>query len=178
MVVPVKGKQIKLSKLGRDDNVLINQSTGEIHGTHITTYKKVDGEQFVKIFTTNIAMTFGFTAAGIKTFGVLLWAVQNNTLSKDEADLDNLMLASFLKCHTDKSLPLKLSPATFRRGLSELETAQIIAKTLRKGRYFINPNFVFNGDRVAFTTLIERKKNHRLTLPQKRATPIAFHRRK
>lgn len=29
---------------------------------------------------------------------------------------------------------------------------------MRKGFYFINPNFVFNGDRIAFTTLIERKQ--------------------
>ncbi len=47
--------------------------------------------------------------------------------------------------------------ATFKRGMNELEKAQIIAKTMRKGRYFINPNFMFNGDRIAFTTLIERK---------------------
>jgi hypothetical protein len=45
-----------------------------------------------------------------------------------------------------------------KRGLAELEKARIIAKTLRQGRYFINPNFVFNGDRVAFTTLIERDR--------------------
>lgn len=39
-----------------------------------------------------------------------------------------------------------------------MEKAQIVAKTMRQGRYFINPNFVFNGDRIAFTTVIERKK--------------------
>ena len=47
--------------------------------------------------------------------------------------------------------------ATFKRGINELEKASIIAKTLRKGRYYINPNFVFNGDRIDFTNLIERK---------------------
>ena len=54
---------------------------------------------------------------------------------------------------------LKLSYATLKRGINELEKAQIIAKTMRKGFYFINPNFVFNGDRIAFTTLIERIVN-------------------
>jgi hypothetical protein len=28
---------------------------------------------------------------------------------------------------------------------------------MRQGWYFINPNFLFNGDRIAFTTVIERK---------------------
>ena len=157
MIVPVKGKKIQLSKLGRDDNVLVNQSTGEIQGTHVTTYKKVDGEQFVKLFTANVALTFDLSAAGIKAFNVLLWVVQKSAISKDEVDFDAFVLEDFLDEHQDKERPLKLSLATFKRGINELEKAQIIAKTVRQGRYFINPNFVFNGDRVAFTTLIERK---------------------
>jgi len=161
MLIPVKGKQVKLSKLGRDDNVLINHGTGEVLGTHVTTYKKVDGEQFVKLFTANIALTFDLKSPGIKAFGVLLWVVQNKALAKDEIDLDVLALNEFTDAHSGKEPPLRLSPATFRRGIAELEKAQIVAKTMRQGRYFINPNFLFNGDRIAFTTVIERTKRNR-----------------
>lgn len=158
MVVPVKGKQVRLSRLGRDDNILVNQNTGEVQGTHVTTYKRVDSEQFVKLFTANIGLTFELSSAGIKAFGVLVWSVQNSALSKDEVDLDTLVLEVFLQCQVSASKqPLRLSLATFKRGLNELEKAKIIAKTMRQGRYFINPNFVFNGDRIAFTTVIERK---------------------
>lgn len=159
MIVPVKGRQVRLSRLGRDENILVNQSTGEVQGTHVTTFKRVDGEQFVKLFTANIGLTFDLSAAGIKAFGVLLWVVQNRALSKDEVDLDSLTLEEFLEVHKDTAeKPLRLSLATFKRGLNEMEKAQIVAKTMRQGRYFINPNFVFNGDRIAFTTVIERKK--------------------
>ena len=158
MIVPVKGQKVQISKLGKDNNILVNQSTGEVHGTHVTTYRKVDSEQFVKLFTANIALTFQLSSAGIKAFGVLLWVVQNKALSKDEVDLDSYALDEFYELHKDSEPPLRLSHPTFKRGINELEKAQIIAKTLRKGRYFINPNFVFNGDRVAFTTVIERKK--------------------
>lgn len=157
MIVPVRGQKVQISRLGKDENILVNQSTGEIHGTHVTTYRKVDSEQFVKLFTANIAMTFELSSAGIKSFGVLLWTVQNKALSKDEVDLDSYALDEFSEHHKESEPPLKISHATFKRGINELERAQIIAKTLRKGRYFINPNFVFNGDRVAFTTMIERK---------------------
>lgn len=158
MVVPVKGKQVRLSRLGRDENILVNQNTGEVQGTHVTTYKRVDSEQFVKLFTANIGLTFELSSAGIKAFGVLVWSVQNSALSKDEVDLDTLVLEAFLQCQVSASKqPLRLSLATFKRGLNELEKAKIIAKTMRQGRYFINPNFVFNGDRIAFTTVIERK---------------------
>lgn len=154
MTIPVKDKRVQISRLGRDDNVLVNQNTGEILGTHVTTFKRVDSEQFVKLFTANIGLTFDLSSSGIKAFNVLLWAVQNQALAKDQVLLDSMMLDDFLKDYGN----LKLSYTTLKRGINELEKAQIIAKTMRKGFYFINPNFVFNGDRIAFTTLIERKR--------------------
>ncbi|MBB9874039.1 replication/maintenance protein RepL [Escherichia coli] len=155
MVVPVKGQRVQISRLGRDDNILVNQSTGEIQGTHITTYKRVDSEQFVKLFTANIALTFELGAAGIKAFSVLAWILQDRSISKDLVPLDKFVLDDFLKAQEKK---LALSQATFARGLAELEKAKIIAKHVRQGWYFINPNFVFNGDRIAFSTVVERKK--------------------
>jgi len=156
MVVPMRGKQVHLSKLGEENNVLVNQSTGEVTGTHITTYKQVDSDQFVKLFTANIGMTFGLSSAGIKTLSVLLWIVQHTAISKDEVILDSITLEGFIAAHKDSKSPLKLSIATYKRGINELEKAQVVAKTMRKGQYFINPNFVFNGDRIAFTTMLER----------------------
>lgn len=158
MIIPIKDRQIRLSTLGRDQNILVNQATGEIHGTHVTTYKRVDGEQFVKLFTANIALTFDLSAQGIKAFNVLMWAMQNQSLAKDEVYLDTHTREDFIEVHNDTDKPIKLSQATFARGLAELTKAQIIAKTLRQGVYWINPNFAFNGDRIAFTTVIERRK--------------------
>ena len=155
MIVPMKGRQVKLSKLGKDDNILVNQRTGEVHGTHLTTFKRVDGEQFIKLFTANIALTFDLSSAGIKAFNVLIWVVQHKAISKDQVVLDTMMLEDFLDSQIK---PLRLSLATFKRGLNELEKSKIIAKTMRKSFYFINPNFVFNGDRIAFTTLFEKEK--------------------
>jgi hypothetical protein len=164
MLVPVRNKKVKLSRLGKDDNVLMNHETGEVSGTHLTTYKRVDSDQFIKLFTANVGMTFELTAAGIKTFSVLLFCVQKSAISKDEVDLDSYTLDDFMQQNKNKKPPLKLSSATFKRGLNELEKAQIVAKTVRQGRYYINPNFVFNGDRIAFTTLIERDKSEQLSL--------------
>ena len=96
MIVPVKGRQVRLSRMGSEDNIIVNQTSGEVHGTHLTTYKRVDGAQFVKLFTANIAMTFDLSSAGIKAFSVLLWVVQNRALSKDEIDLDSFVLADFI----------------------------------------------------------------------------------
>lgn len=156
MIVPVRGQKVQLSRLGQDDNVLINQATGEVQGTHVTTFRKVDSEQFVKLFTKNIALTFDLKAAGIKAFNVLVWVLQSKAIDKDLVPLDRFVLEEFLEDHSDREPPIKLSLATFWRGLAELEGAQIIAKHVRQGFYYINPNFCFNGDRIAFTTVIEK----------------------
>ena len=155
--IPVKDKRVKISILGADKHILINhQDAKKVFGTHIATFKKVDGEKFVKLFTENIALCFDLSSAGIKAFNVLMWAVQYQAISKDQVDLESITLENFLE-YNQTTKPLKLSLATFKRGLNELEKAQIIAKAIKKGRYFINPNFVFNGDRIAFSTVIERK---------------------
>lgn len=153
MVVPVKGQKVRLSRLGRDDSVLVNQATGEVQGTHVATYRRVDSAQFVKLFAQNIALTFDLKPAGVKAFNVLMWALQRKSIDRDLVPLDKLVLDDFLSEHPEKSL----SQPTFWRGLAELERAQIVAKHLRQGWYFINPNFCFNGDRIAFTQVIERK---------------------
>lgn len=156
MVVPVKGQKVQLSRLGKDDTVLVNQATGEVQGTHVTTFRQVDSEQFVKLFTQNIALTFDLRSAGIKAFNVMLWVLQSKAVDRDLIPLDKLVLADFLKQHDNRKPPVSLSIATFSRGLAELEAAQIIAKHIRPGFYYINPNFCFNGDRIAFTTLIQK----------------------
>ena len=160
MNIPTSTKNIRLSKLGRDNNVLVNQSTGEELGTHVTTYRKVDSEKFIKLFTANIALTFDLKAAGIKAFNVLMWSYQHlgNQISKDLVPLDKYILDDFLNYHSDREPPIKLSLPTFWRGLAELESAKIIAKNVRPGWYYINPNFAFNGDRIAFSTVIERDR--------------------
>ena len=160
MIVPIGKQNVRISRIGKNENILVNQNTGEVIGTQVTAYKKVDKAEFVKLFTKNIALTFDLKAAGIKAFNVLLWAMQKRAIDKDLIPLDKWVLEEFLEDNNkQRNKPLNLSIATFWRGLVDLENAQIIAKSIRPGSYFINPNFAFNGDRIAFTTLIETDEN-------------------
>lgn len=166
MLIPVGTKRVRISALGKDDNIIINQKTGEVTGTHVVATKRVDTTKFVKTFADYMSFTFDLTRAGNKALRVVMWAMQEQALGKDIVVLDKLTHEGFLDAHGfsdgegdggDEKIPA-LSYPTFTRGLGELEKAQIIAKTMRLGHYFINPSCMFNGDRVAFTTVIERKK--------------------
>lgn len=154
--VPIHGKQVAVTRMGKDENVIFNKTTGEMKDTHLVTYKKVDADQFVKIFSANIALTFELKSAGIKAFNVLIFAVQHNAINRDLVRLDRYQLEAFLLDNA-REPPLRLSIGTFWRGLAELEKCKIIAKSVWKGDYFINPNFTFNGNRIAFTTVIEKR---------------------
>lgn len=151
--VKVKTKQIKVSKIGRDNNILMNPETGESSGTYVGTYKRVDDEQFLKLFTANIALTFDLKAAGIKAFNVVCWMMQKKGIERDLLTIDKHVLEDFNAVHNKK-----LSRAVLYRGLDDLIENQIVARSRREAEYFINPNFLFNGDRIVFATVIERKK--------------------
>ena len=161
MVIPVKGKAINVggidvvaSTLGKDNEVsLVNKTTGEDLGTAVSVFRKVDEQQFIKLFTHNIKFMFSLTAAGCKALGVIFWKLQNN-IQKDELLLDKYIVEEFNKYHEAESFSVE----TFRRGLSELTKAQILAKTQRKGFYWINPDFAFNGDRISFVNTIVMEK--------------------
>ena len=153
--VKSKRKTVRVNaSLGRDDNIIINQSSGEVIGayTHISTFKEVDQSEFVKLFSANIALTFDLTSTGIKALNVLIYAVQKQAIERDVVALDKFVLKEFLSLNGFEEM--KLSQPTFTRGLSELVKCQIIARHSRQGFFFINPSFVFNGDRIAFTTAI------------------------
>lgn len=156
MIIPVGGKNIQISTLGKGRNIIIDQKTGEVTGTHVVARKKVDKEKFIKVFVDYMAMTFELTKSGNKALRVVMWAVQNQQIGKDTVMLDMHTYNSFIEEFKNKNIILDLSYTTFKRGLAEVEKAQIIAKTTRAGSYFINPQCIFNGDRVAFTTIIEQ----------------------
>ncbi len=153
LVVTTRTKSVQVAPIGKDQDVYINAGTGEVAGTEVRTYRQVDDAEFVKIFTANIALTFELGSAGIKAFNVLLFTVQKSGIERDVVSLDEYTLEDFLEFNPEK----KMSLSTLDRGIKELVQQHIIAKHVRPKQYFINPNFVFNGNRISFQTIIERK---------------------
>lgn len=152
--ITTKGKQVKVTPLGSNkDNIVVNQSTGEVQGTHVVSYKQVDDKEFVKLFTGNIALIFDLSSSGRKAFDMLLHVVQKEAIRKDLVYIDDEVRADFTEEHK-----VKLATSTMYRGLENLVEKKILARSTRTNHYFINPSMIFNGDRLAFTKVIERKK--------------------
>lgn len=165
--ISVKNKSVRISSIGNKDNVaIVDIETGQRKGTYISTKKQVDDEQFLKLFTSNIALTFDLKSAGIKAFNVVCWVMQNAAIHKDKIFIDKYVMEDFNEVHNKK-----LSKAVLYRGLTELIENKIIARYQREGDYFINPAFVFNGDRLVLTTVIEKIKNEEQTQNEEQEEP-------
>lgn len=151
--VTFKNKRIAITT--DSSKKLLDTKTGQEQEVYIGSYREVDDQEFVKIFTANISFMFELTPPGNTVFQMLLTIVQKNALQKDMVYLSEEMCMEL-----SKEFKIKISPATFRRGLKDLLKNQILAKSTKAFLYFINPHVLFNGNRVGFFNAI-RKKNEK-----------------
>lgn len=132
-----KGKSTIIS--GNTKKVLVDTNTGEIEGVALLhRYKTVDREQFVKLFVAEVSSLFDLSKSGLKVFGYILHIIPVN---KDEIFIHMPDLVTY--CGWTQY-------NTAYKGLGELMANKIIAMSAKHGHWFINPNILFNGDRIAF----------------------------
>lgn len=126
----------------------IKNSTGEALGNANFVHSiPVDKTAFVKMYAAGIAAHHDLNKAGQTIFKVLFDEVQNYP-GKDELYINFEII--------DQS-KIKISRATYQRGLKSLLENSIIAKSNRPGIYFLNVHLMFNGDRLNFLKQYHRK---------------------
>lgn len=120
--------------------MLVKSNTGEIASPIAGFWesKEIDSASFVKLFISGVRALAELSSAGTRVFEVLYLEMQKN-VGKDEAYLSYTGLRKG-----------QMGRSTFTRGLSELIDKRFIAAQAKVGWYWINPDYVFNGDRLAF----------------------------
>ncbi|VAN83984.1 replication/maintenance protein RepL [Klebsiella variicola] len=126
---------------GKDRLLVINENTGEqLAGAGFSQWQEVDKTQFLKLYINGVKALNELTGAGTKVFEILYRTVQ------EFKDTDRVFLAYDL---VDQEI-VKISESTYYRGMKELVNKGFIAETTVQNSYFINPDFIFNGDRLSF----------------------------
>ena len=100
----------------------------------------VDRAQFIKLYINGVKAFRDLTSAGARVFEVLYLQMQANP-GRDKITL------SFLRI--DQQIT-PMSEKTYHRGMRELLEKRFIAESVVPGDYFLNPDYLFNGDRLAF----------------------------
>lgn len=140
----------KISNKSGDRMMVVSETTGEVVApAGFWQGKEVDETQFVKLYVNGVKEFKNLTGAGVKVFEILYNKVQEN-FGKDELWL------------TFPIIDQKLTPmgeTTFYRGMKELLEKGFIAESMAPGLYYINPDFIWNGDRLAFVKEYKKINN-------------------
>lgn len=101
---------------------------------------EVDKTQFVKLYVNGVKAFQGLSSAGTKVFEFVFHKVQ------EKPSLDKIYL-HFIDIDQEQ---FPISERTFHRGLTELLAKEFIFKSTLPNIYFLNINYMFNGNRLAF----------------------------
>ncbi len=97
---------------------------------------EVDKTQFIKMYVNGVKAFNELSAAGTKIFQLVYKSMLNNPNS-DTIDLHHKTVKTIAK-------------PTFDRGLSELLIKEILYKSTFPNKFYLNINYLFNGNRLAF----------------------------
>ena len=121
--------------------MVVAEDTGEIVApAGFWQSQEVDRTQFVKLYINGVKAFKDLSNSGTKVFEVLYMLVQEN-VGKDVISLNFSRLNQQIT---------PMSETTFYRGMKELLDKQFIAESVVLGDYFLNPDYMWNGDRLAF----------------------------
>ena len=129
-----------------DEMMIVSQKTGELlnstENLNVGFFKhlEVDRTEFIKLYVNGVSAIAELSNAGNKVFKIVC-----NELQKYK-DKDQITLAFNLVDQQQN----KISKPSFYKGLTELLEKNFIAKTNAINVFFINPSYIFNGDRLAF----------------------------
>lgn len=130
--------------------MIVSENTGEVMApAGFWQAQEVDKTQFVKLYVNGVKAFKDLSGAGTKVFEVLYIRVQES-IGKD------VIYLSFPEI--DQQLT-PMGEATFYRGMKELIDKGFIAESLTQGKYFLNPDYMWNGDRLAFVKEFRRTPN-------------------
>jgi len=143
------------SPLKKDDLLLVSRTTGEIPtnaNIGIIYTQKIERNEFIKLYVKGMAALFGLTKAGQKVFA-LLYSALSGKEGKDK-DLVTLYYPALPK-ETQEQISYRI----FTKGINDLIKAEFIAESIMPFQYYINPTYIFNGDRLALIHLYEVEKS-------------------
>lgn len=126
-------------------------ANNEEMGTNLISSLQLSEEDFITESTKHMSNMLQLAPSGRKALMVLIWLLQKNQpQTPDTMALDRLSLEEFMQ----SSKAVQMTIRTFQKGLIELEAKKIIARTMRRGIYYINTKAMPQSGKAGFTTLI------------------------
>ena len=123
--------------------------------------QEVDATKFVKLYVNGVKAFKELTGAGTKVFELLYLEVQKS-IGQDRIYMSHAIVDQDTN---------PMSSATYKRGMAELIAKNFLAPTSTQSWYWLNPDFMWNGDRLAFVREY-RKKGGTYADPRQQDLPL------
>lgn len=123
---------------------------GEIAPVGFWQTQEVDKTQFVKLYINGVKAFRDLSPSGTKVFEILYTEIQK-AVGQDRIYLSFTGIEEILS----------ISQATFTRGMRELIDKKFVAPTIATGWYWINLDYLWNGDRLAFVKEFRIKRDNK-----------------
>lgn len=122
---------------------IISEDTGEViqEGAVFAKKEYVDKQQFVKLFAGAVESITGLNGTGKRLFKVLYQMMLDNP-DTDEFYLNRMEISRYDP----------VSSTTYHRGMEDLIDKKIIFASTIPGKFFINIDFLYNGNRLVKIT--------------------------
>ena len=160
-----KTRARRITNTTGDRLMVVSEQSGEVLGpTGFWHTEEVDKTQFVKLYVNGVKAFKELTAAGTKVFELLYLEMQKN-IGKDQVHL------SFQSIDQDVT---PISERTFYRGMQELVAKGFLAESVIMNFYFVNPDYVWNGDRLAFVKTYRLKRDVKPTAIDQHTAQLPF----
>lgn len=155
LLIPKKAKNVILAK---SDKMLVSKDDSTVsEALFLSKRMTLDKDDFIKVFHSQLQIMFDLSKTALKVFGYI---------------------ASITKMHDDRVIFEKgectkytgyRSNETIYRALTELVSAEFIAKTNNPNVFYINPQVFFKGDRLVLINDYRLKSNNKIQKDPKQA---------
>jgi hypothetical protein len=146
-LVSLRSKVIPL-ETNSDALIVIDEGTGEVLGQGslgLIKRDRVDRARFIKVYEAGMKQFFQLSSSAASVLGVVYREVMENP----NTDRVELNMFKVQRCG------LKISDRTYQRSVRELLDKKFLYMSPSEGVYFINVNYVYNGDRFYTATVTD-----------------------
>lgn len=166
------GQKRRTEVLFNGEHALVNKTTGEVTDDLISVarYKVVDSQQFVKVYLDNLHVFFDLGKPAQRVCEFVLHQIGHRSIGKDEVIIIYNEYEKYLEGRTGGTRQ------TFMRGMQELASKRLLAKSPSPNIWWLNPAIAFNGDRARFITEY-RKESKENKLSDNKENLIDFNNR-
>lgn len=134
-------------------NYMVKSDSGEVVASIAGFWQaeEVDSTKFLKLYVNGVKAFSGLSTKGTKVFELMYYEMQKE-IGKDKIYLN----FNAIDPH------IKIAKTTFYDGISELVEKKFLAPTTFPHWFWVNPDYIWNGDRLSFVKTYIRKEEQKI----------------